>query len=227
MARLHPRRQLEQWHECWGIHVESEQYADEYQYQHWVSRRQELQVPPEAGYTGFWLQEWWLTMVAASVHDDLPFALSQPSRTTGSAARWLNMIAGGEYSASAELCPQRFLKGGVVNKLIVFRKAWEYLFWLRPTVERFVKVHKYSLGIELQASALRLLRLVIRANYAELKAPIISEAIIEHEIQRVFLRLAFEHKLLSKRQFEFGSAKLDEIGRLLHGWHRQCHGRQR
>jgi len=80
MARLHPRRQLEQWHECRGIHVESEQYADEYQYQHWLSGRQELQVPPEAGYTGFWSQEWRSTMVTASVHDDLPFALSRPER---------------------------------------------------------------------------------------------------------------------------------------------------
>jgi len=45
--------------------------------------------------------------------------------------------------------------------------------------------------------------------------------VVEYEVQRVFLRLAFEHKLLSKRQFEFGSARLDEIGRLLRGWHRQ------
>lgn len=108
-----------------------------------------------------------------------------------------------------------------VDKLIVFRKVWEYLFWLRPTVERFTKVHKYSLGVEMQANAMRLLRLVIRANYAEAKAPFISSAVVEYEVQRVFLRLAFEHKLLSKRQFEYGSAQLDEIGRLLRGWHRQ------
>ena len=107
-----------------------------------------------------------------------------------------------------------------MDKLIVFRKTWEYLFWLRPTVERFTKVHKYSLGVEMQGSAMQLLRLIIRANYAELKEPLISEAVVEYEVQRVFLRLAFEHKLLSKRQFEFGSAKLDEIGRLLRGWAR-------
>lgn len=105
-----------------------------------------------------------------------------------------------------------------MDKLIVFRKVWEYLFWLRPTVERFTKIHRYSLGIELRTSAIRLLRLVIGANYAETKEPLIREAIIEYEIQRVFLRLAFEDKLLSKRQFEFGSMKLDEISRLLHGW---------
>lgn len=105
-----------------------------------------------------------------------------------------------------------------MDKLIVFRKTWEYLFWLRPTVERFTKVHKYSLGVEMQTNATQLLKLIISANYAELKDDMIQAAVVEQEIQRVFLRLAFEHKLLSKRQFEFGSAKLDEIGRLLRGW---------
>lgn len=108
-----------------------------------------------------------------------------------------------------------------MNKLVVFRKTWEYLFWLRPTVERFTKVHKYSLGVETQGSVMQLLRLIISANYANTKGDMIQSALVEHEIQRVFLRLAFEHKLLSPRQFAYGSAKLDEIGRLLHGWLRQ------
>lgn len=107
MARLHPRRQLEQYHECRGVHFESEQCADEYQYQHWVSRRQELQAPPEVGFTGFWLQEWWSITVAASMHEDLPFALSQPE-CADPAAQWLNMIAWGEYSVSADFRPRRF-----------------------------------------------------------------------------------------------------------------------
>ncbi|PIZ62902.1 hypothetical protein COY17_01620 [Candidatus Saccharibacteria bacterium CG_4_10_14_0_2_um_filter_52_9] len=65
---------------------------------------------------------------------------------------------------------------------------------------------------------MHLLRLVIKANYSLTKAAFISEAVVEYEVQRVFLRLAFEHKLLSPRQFAYGSAKLDEIGRLLRGW---------
>lgn len=77
----------------------------------------------------------------------------------------------------------------------------------------------------MQASAMQLLRLIIGANYAEVKDDMIQMALVEHEIQRVFLRLAFEHKLLSPRQFEYGSAKLDEIGRLLRGWHKQSVGR--
>jgi hypothetical protein len=94
MTRVQTRRQLEQWHECWSILAQSEQYADEYEQQHWVSRRQELQAPPEDSFTNFWLQEWWSTKVITSVHDDLPFVLSQP---VGSMLSRLNMTAGSEY----------------------------------------------------------------------------------------------------------------------------------
>lgn len=105
-----------------------------------------------------------------------------------------------------------------MDKLIVFRKAYEYLFWLRPAVERFARVHKYSLGIEMQSSAMRLLRRITQANYATEKADLIHDAIVEYEVQRIYLRLAFEYKLISPRQFEFASARLEEIAKLLHGW---------
>lgn len=108
-----------------------------------------------------------------------------------------------------------------VNKLIVFRKVYEYLFWLRPTVVRFTRLHKYSLGIEMQTNVMRLLRIVVAANYADTKATLITEALIEYEVQRVYLRLAFEYKLINKRQFEFASGLLDEIARLLRGWRKQ------
>lgn len=94
MARLHPRRQLEQWHECGGIHVESEQCADEYPYRHWIPRRQELQALPEPYKTGCWQQKWRLTTVVASVHDDLPFVLSGPALFLTLRP---NMTAGSEY----------------------------------------------------------------------------------------------------------------------------------
>jgi hypothetical protein len=111
-----------------------------------------------------------------------------------------------------------------VDKLIVFRKVYEYLFWLKPTVERFTRVHKYSLGTQMQTSALQLLKLIIRANYASDKPYLINEALVEYEIQRVYLRLAFEHKLVTKRQFEFASKRLEEIAKLLRGWVRHYKG---
>lgn len=100
-ARFHPRRQLERNVECRGIHVESEQYADEYQYEHWLSRRQELTPPP---FFIKWPQEWWLITVITSVHEDLPFVLSKPASALPGR---LNKRVGGKYSLYAIFCPWR------------------------------------------------------------------------------------------------------------------------
>lgn len=112
-----------------------------------------------------------------------------------------------------------------MDKLIVFRRVYEYLFWLRPTVERFAKAHKYSLGIEMQSQAMDLLKLVIRANYASFKDEDIAEALVTCEVERVYVRLAFEYRLLSPRQFAFAAEKLEEIGRLLRGWKNSENGK--
>lgn len=105
-----------------------------------------------------------------------------------------------------------------MDDLVIFRKSFEYLVWLRPTVQRYAKVHKYSLGIETEQCAIALLRCIIRANYEEDKTEDIKKAVVEYETQRIFIRLGFEYKLLSERQFEYASKLLDEIGRLLRGW---------
>ena len=94
MTRVQARWPLDPWHACGGIHAQSEQCADEYQYEYWVPRRQELQAPPEPYKTGCWQQKWRLTTVVASVHDDLPFVLSGPALFLTLRP---NMTAGSEY----------------------------------------------------------------------------------------------------------------------------------
>ncbi len=105
-----------------------------------------------------------------------------------------------------------------MDELIVFRKTYEYLLWMRPVLARFAKVYRYSLGIETERSALRILRLIIRANYRVNKTDSTAEAIVECEVQRLYLRLAYEYHCLNERQFKYASGKLDEIMRLLRGW---------
>lgn len=107
-----------------------------------------------------------------------------------------------------------------MDELIVFRKTYEYLLWLRPSVLRFAKVYRYSLGIETEQSALRLLRLIILAN-SETKidrSRYIKQAIVEYEVQRIYIRIAYEYRCISERQFIHANSLLGEIARLLRGW---------
>ena len=48
--------------------------------------------------------------------------------------------------------------------LNVFQKVYDFLFWLKPTVQRFAKIHKYSLGLELEKQVVKLLKNIINTN---------------------------------------------------------------
>ncbi len=106
----------------------------------------------------------------------------------------------------------------MLNDLIIFQKVYDFLLWLKPTVQRFTKAHKYSLGADLEKKTLELLEQIVRANLSRDKRPFIEECFVRYEIIQVFIRLAREYNLLSAKQYEYASKQLAEIGRLLGGW---------
>jgi len=44
----------------------------------------------------------------------------------------------------------------MIDDLIVYQKTYDFLLWIKPTVQRFQKVHKYSLGVQLENAVLDL-----------------------------------------------------------------------
>ena len=108
-----------------------------------------------------------------------------------------------------------------LSDLVVFQKAYDFLLWVKPTVERFAKVHKYSIGSQLQGEALELLKAIARANVKRDKAVAIEECVARFEAVKILVRLCKDFQLLSIKQYEFASRQLDEIGRLLYGWQKK------
>jgi len=49
--------------------------------------------------------------------------------------------------------------------LHLFQRVYDFLLWIKPTVQRFTKVHKYSLGVQLENEVIELLKEIIRANF--------------------------------------------------------------
>ena len=109
----------------------------------------------------------------------------------------------------------------MLNELIVFRKTYEFLLWLKPTVERFSKAHKYSLGLEMEEETLLLLKGIIKANGRKDKREEIENCLVSLETVKIFARLAKDFQLLNSRQYEFSAEKLTEIGKLLGGWQKK------
>jgi hypothetical protein len=112
----------------------------------------------------------------------------------------------------------------MLSDLLVYQKIYEFILWVKPTVQRFERVHKYSLGQQLENETLQLLKDVARANYKRDKAASIEDCLVRYELVKILVRLSKDFKLLSIKQYEFAAIKLDEIGRLLNGWRNKFGG---
>ena len=55
----------------------------------------------------------------------------------------------------------------------------------------------------------------------ENKAEFIEECIVSYEALRILIRVAQNFNVLNLRQYELAAQKLEEIGRLLGGWHKR------
>lgn len=109
--------------------------------------------------------------------------------------------------------------------LKLFQKTYDFMLWLKPTVQRFAKVHKYSLGLQLENEAITLLKSIVRANFQRAnKKDFIKECVVHYEIIKVLIRLAKDFRGsggLSLRQYEFAARQLEELGKLLSGWYKK------
>jgi hypothetical protein len=90
----------------------------------------------------------------------------------------------------------------MLHDLTIFQKTYDFLLWVKPTVQRFQKMHKYSLGLQLETETLELLKCIIRANLSRNKKnEIIEEALVRHETVMVLIRLSKDFKSINIKQY--------------------------
>ncbi|MFZ4535244.1 diversity-generating retroelement protein Avd [Propionivibrio sp.] len=97
-------------------------------------------------------------------------------------------------------------------------KWYQFLRWLVPTVEKFPKAQKFTLGDRIQSGALDVLERLIEATYSRQAAPILVQANLGLEKLRFLFRLSADLHLLDLRRYEFAARAIDEVGRLVGGW---------
>jgi hypothetical protein len=97
-------------------------------------------------------------------------------------------------------------------------KAYQFVLWLIPTVEKFPRSQKFLLGDRLQATALDMLEGLIEATYTRDAAVILRRVNLLLERLRVLSRLAKDLACLDLRRYEFAARAVDEIGRMVGGW---------
>lgn len=100
----------------------------------------------------------------------------------------------------------------------IFSKVYLFLLWLLNHTEHFPKSERFRMAKRLEDSAYRLHELLIIAARTDRTVEQLTQADIELDKLRHYLRLSMDRNLTSLRQYEHASRMLVEIGKLLGGW---------
>lgn len=109
-----------------------------------------------------------------------------------------------------------------IENLIVFQKTYDFFVWQKAIIRHLAKVHKYSIGIQLENETLNLLKQIARANLSRNnKNEEIAECLAILEIIKILIRAGHEFNReggISLPHYQVASEKLIEIGKLLGAW---------
>ena len=95
---------------------------------------------------------------------------------------------------------------------------YQFLLWLLPTVEKFPRSHKFTLGDRIETTALNVLETLIEATYTKERADALRRGNLGIEKLRLLIQLAADLRLLDRRRYEHAARALDDTGRLIGGW---------
>ncbi len=109
-----------------------------------------------------------------------------------------------------------------INKLILFQKAYDFLLWLFPLINRLPKHHRPVLGRQIEELGIRILLDIIAANSMRGAKRKEMQELISTEIDklRILVRLTKDLKFMSVKQYTFASQRINELGSVLSGWMR-------
>ena len=105
----------------------------------------------------------------------------------------------------------------------IIHKTYKFYVLLHDVVSKFPKRERHSMGQDCEQTALHLLRLLFRANSQQGRQRLVLLHDIDTELKmlKTFVRLAFDIKAISDRQYLDLQAALQEIGKMLGGWIKQ------
>jgi len=95
-----------------------------------------------------------------------------------------------------------------------------YLLWYEY-YQILPKTHRHSLGIRVDTLFVEIIEALATASFLarEEKLPYVRLAIRKVDTLKVFLMILWETKSLDNRKYIALSVKIDEIGKMLGGWH--------
>jgi hypothetical protein len=98
------------------------------------------------------------------------------------------------------------------------------LLWLVPTVAKFPRALRFTLGERIEVRCYDVLENLVRATYAPrgAKAPYLDRANLDLEVLRHEVRVAHDLRQLSIKQIEHSARLVDAVGRQVGAWRKSA-----
>jgi hypothetical protein len=97
-------------------------------------------------------------------------------------------------------------------------KAYRFLLWVVPALEKFPRSQRFLLGDRIETTALTVLEKLVDATYSRQVEPTLREVNLALERLRFLFRLSKDLHYLDLKRYEYVAREIDEIGRLVGGW---------
>jgi hypothetical protein len=103
--------------------------------------------------------------------------------------------------------------------LPLYRDTFKFLIYCETIVQHFARYHKYTHGSDLRNTARTVVKLIIRANNATEKEPVLEELRVAIEEIKVIIRICKEVKAFNNfHSFETAINQVTDISRQAEGW---------
>ena len=113
-----------------------------------------------------------------------------------------------------------------MKELSIIQKTCDLIKYYVPIIERFPKVHKFTLGDRIINQLYDLLEGLIKAKYANKKLNHLINLNVQLDILRHQTKLLLDFKLIPLKRYEYVSKQIDAIGIELGGWIKKQHERE-
>lgn len=105
------------------------------------------------------------------------------------------------------------------SELLVLQKWEESAAWLLNHTARWPKAARFTLTKRIDEHALDVVEMLVQARYEPRhRSRLLPEVNLRLERMRFLLRIARDSKLQTPAGFENAMRRLDEVGRMVHGW---------
>ncbi len=107
----------------------------------------------------------------------------------------------------------------------IFAKWLQLLDWILDRIEKYPKSVRFTIGNRTANLALDALDCIITAIYTKDRSHILQELNLYIEKLRVMFRIGMQRRYLSMKQYEYISAELLEVGKMVGGWKKHAQSR--